>query len=149
MSEGKFNIEDILSTFGSNQQRISAAETKLVQLKRACKHKDEQIDRLLQEQTSLQNESYDLNKRESAILIEIENVQKENDELKISRSNTQLALSKKERELAEMEEKHKKRIAEKTKEIDSLNDSLVEERESFRKQCQNNNCAQDSSNVPN
>jgi hypothetical protein len=66
--EQNLNIGDLLETFGSNQQKISAAETKIVQLKRACKHKDEHIERLLEEQASFQNESYDLNKKGWLIL---------------------------------------------------------------------------------
>lgn len=100
--EQDFHVGDILKIFGSNQQKISAAETKIIQLKRASQHKDEHIKRLLEEQTSIQNESYDLNKRESAISIELECLQEASKSLKISRTNTQLELSKKERQLAEV-----------------------------------------------
>lgn len=96
------NVGDILTIFGSNQQNISAAETKIVQLRRACQHKDEYIARLLEEQSSAQNESYDLNKRESAILIELECLQEASKVISVSRSNTQLSLSQKERRLAEV-----------------------------------------------
>ena len=96
------NVGDILTIFGSNQQKISAAETKIVQLRRACQHKDESIARLLEEQSSAQNESYDLNKRESAILIELECLQEASKVISVSRSNTQLSLSQKERRLAEV-----------------------------------------------
>ena len=97
-----FHVADVLKTFGSNQQKISAAETTIVQLKRACKHKDENIECLLEDQIELQNESYDLNKRESAILIELESLQEVSKVMKVSRSNTQLNLAKKERHLTEV-----------------------------------------------
>ena len=101
--EQDLNIGDLLGTFSLNQQKITAAETKIVQLKRACKHKDEHIERLLEEQTSFQNDSYDLNKRESSILIELESLQDASKNMKISRSNTQLNLSQKERHLTEVQ----------------------------------------------
>lgn len=96
------NVGEILNVFGSNQQKISAADTKIVQLKRACQHKEEHIERLLEEQKNIQSESYDLNKKESAILIELECLREASNSVNISRTNTQLALSKKERHLTEV-----------------------------------------------
>ena len=100
--EHEFNIGDLLDTFGSNQQKISMAETKIVQLKRAIKHKEDIIEQLLQEQTALQNDSYDLRRRESSVSIEVDALKEANNSMNISKSNAQLNLSKKERLIGEV-----------------------------------------------
>mmetsp|Transcript_3363 Transcript_3363/g.6107 ORF Transcript_3363/g.6107 Transcript_3363/m.6107 type:complete len:145 (-) Transcript_3363:2403-2837(-) len=127
------DVGEILNIFGSNQQKITAAETKIVQLKRACQHKEEHIERLLEEQVCIQSESYDLNKKESSILIELECLREANNSIHLSRSNTQLALSKKERQLTEMNDTHKTVLSEKLNEIACITDKLLEQRRLFSK----------------